>query len=219
MNLFVFHIIRSSTIPLHVVALSPDPSLQNTMVYVTFTCGGTFIWPIITEYKVLRYLYMWQHFHLTHHYRIRCSTVPLHVAALSSDPSIHNTMSTVPLHVAALSSDPLLQNTKFYCTFTCGDTFIWPIITEYDVLRYLYMWRHFHLTHQYIIRSSTLPFHVAALVSDPLLQNTMFYCTFTCGGTFIWPIITEYKVLLYLYMWRHFHLTHHCSFHSHYTDI
>ena len=150
MNLFVFHIIRSSTLPLHVVALSPDPSLQNTMVYVTFTCGGTFIWPIITEYKVLRYLYMWQHFHLTHHYRIRCSTVPLHVAALSSDPSIHNT--------------------KFYVTFTCGGTCIWPIITEYDVLLYLYMWRHFHLTHYYRIQSSTVPLHVAALSSDPSLQ-------------------------------------------------
>ena len=163
---------------------------HNTKFYVTFTCGGTFTWPIITEYDGLRYLYMWRHFHLTHHYRIQSSTLPLHVAALSSDPS--------------------LQNTMFYSTFTCGGTFIWPIITEYEVLLYLYMWRHFHLTHQYIIRLSTLPLHVAALSSDPSLhntmstvplhvvalssdpslQNTMFYVTFTCGGTFIWPINT-----------------------------
>ena len=142
--------IRCSIIPLHVVALSSDQSLQNTMFYVTFTCGGTFIWPIITEYEVLLYLYMWRHFHLTHHYRIRCSTVPLHVATLSFDPSIHNTI----VHV----------------TFTCGGTFIWPIITEYEVLMYLYMWLHLYLIHYYRIQSSTVPLHVAALSSDPSLQ-------------------------------------------------
>jgi hypothetical protein len=182
--------IRCSTLPLHVAALSSDPSIHNTKFYVTFSCGGTCIWPIITEYDVLLYLYMWRHFHLTHHYIIRClqclymwrhfhlthQYIIRYLQYLYMWWHFHLThhyrirCSTLPLHVAALSSDPSIHNTKFYVTFTCGGTCIWPIITEYDVLLYLYMWRHFHLTHYYRIQSSTVPLHAAALSSDPSLQ-------------------------------------------------